>query len=329
MNEVPALPSHRRLSRWLPVVAVVVLAAVALSAWFGYRHWQARLMVADQARSTHLNRLDALEQSVEALRRDQRANARSIQDAAATNRVLRDEVLGLGQRNALLEENLARFLADSAQNGVQAARREEAELLLRQAQQRMLHAGDLEAARHLYGLAAGVLEQLDSPDYLNLRQALLQERTALDALGPGIRAQAAQQLAQWVQALDSLPDQPPPATDTSAAWWQQLLSPLVEIRPADASVLIARSERMDASDALQIEISLARAALERGDSLAWTQALQRADKWLQRLWPDSPQRQSLRGQLQQLQAIDLRPPLPELGSTLQQLRTLRAAKESP
>lgn len=327
MNEVSTPPSTRRLLRWLAVA--LVPAAVAVTAWFFYGHWQARLLQADQTRVTTLNQLAALEQSVETLRRDQRANARSIQDAAATNRVLRDEVLGLGQRNALLEENLARFLADSAHNGVQAARREEAELLLSQAQQRMLYAGDLEAARHLYGLAAGVLEQLDSPDYLNLRQALLQERAAIDALGPGIRAQAAQQLTQWIDTLDTLPEQSPPAADTAAPWWQQLLSPLVEIRPADATVLIARSERRDASDALQIELSLARAALERGDSQAWTQALRRVDSWLQRLWPDSPARQTLRSQLQQLQAIDLRPTLPELGSTLQQLRTLRAAKESP
>jgi uroporphyrin-3 C-methyltransferase len=50
---------------------------------------------------------------------------------------------------------------------------------------------------------------------------------------------------------------------------------------------------------------------------------------LQRLWPDSPQRQQHRAELKALRAVELRPALPELGSTLQQLRSMRAAKESP
>lgn len=326
MNDLPPPASSRRATRWL--LAVVVLAALAAAAWYGYRSWQTRLQQADQSRTAASLQLSALAQSVEALRRDQRANARSIQDAAATNRVLRDEVLGLGQRNALLEENLAR-LADSSRQGAQAVRREEAELLLSQAQQRLTYAGDLDGARRLYALAAGVLESIDSPDYLNLRQALLQERNALDALGPGVRAQAAGQLAQWADALEALPEQLPAAADQAQPWWQQLLSPLVQIRPADSQVLITRSERISANDSLQIELSLARAALERGDTPAWAAALGRVDTWLQRLWPDSPQRQALRTQLQALRALDLRPPLPELGSTLQQLRSQNATKEAP
>jgi uroporphyrin-3 C-methyltransferase len=326
MNDVSTSSPPRRAVRGL--LAVVALLAVAAAAWLGYRSWQARLAQTDQSRAAAALQLSALAQSVDALRRDQRANARSIQDAAATNRVLRDEVLGLGQRNALLEENLAR-LADRSRQGVQAVRREEAELLLSQAQQRLIYAGDLDGARRLYGLAAGVLESIDSPDYLNLRQALIQERNALDALGPGVRAQAAEQLTQWANALETLPEQLPQATGATRPWWQQLLSPLVQIRPADSQVLIARSERVSANDSLQIELSLARAALERGDSPAWAAALGRMDTWLQRLWPDSPQRQALRTRLQALRALDLRPALPELGSTLQQLRSQHAPKETP
>ena len=251
-----------------------------------------------------------------------------LQDVAATNRILRDEVLGLGQRNALLEENVAR-LADHSRQGAQAVRREEAELLLSQAQQRLAYAGDLDGARHLYALAAGVLESMDSPGYLNLRQALLQERSAVDALGPGIRARTAGQLTQWIEALDSLPEQGGEVAGAQPPWWQQMLSPLVQIRPADPQVLVARSERIAAGDALQIELSLARAALERGDTDGWQQALQRVDGWLLRLWPDSPRRRSQRHALAELRKIDLRIALPELGSTLQQLRGMRDGKVAP
>ena len=92
---------------------------------------------------------------------------------------------------------------------------------------------------------------------------------------------------------------------------------------------MARSERVAATDALQIELSLARAALERGDTQGWQLALQRVDGWLLRLWPDSPQRRSQRHKLAELRGVDLRIALPELGSTLQQLRAMREGKVAP
>ncbi|MBR7560435.1 hypothetical protein KC218_28205, partial [Mycobacterium tuberculosis] len=73
---------------------------------------------AAQAQTTAVQ-LKGLEATLDALRRDQRATSQRLQDAAATNRVLRDEMLGLSQRSALLEENLAK-LADSANQGRQA-----------------------------------------------------------------------------------------------------------------------------------------------------------------------------------------------------------------
>ncbi len=325
MNDVSSPSPRRRTARWIG--AGLLLVALAVAGGFAWHAWQARQHQAERDRSAASQQLAALQQMVEALRRDQRANARGLQDVAATNRILRDEVLGLGQRNALLEENVAR-LADHSRQGAQAVRREEAELLLSQAQQRLAYAGDLDGARHLYALAAGVLEEIDSPAYLNLRQALLQERTAVDALGPGVRARASAQLAQWTSALDALPEQTGQAGDARQPWWQQMLSPLVQIRPADPQVLLARSERIAAGDALQIELSLARAALERGDTETWQQALQRMDGWLLRLWPDSPQRRSQRQALAELRRIDLHVALPELGSTLQQLRTMRDGKEA-
>jgi uroporphyrin-3 C-methyltransferase len=63
------------------------------------------------------------------------------------------------QRSALLEENLAK-LADSANQGRQAVQRDEAELLLTQAAQRLNYADDVEGARRLYAQAATALADL-------------------------------------------------------------------------------------------------------------------------------------------------------------------------
>ncbi|WP_305805071.1 uroporphyrinogen-III C-methyltransferase [Stenotrophomonas sp. YIM B06876] len=324
MNEVPApLPPHRLLRRVAGVVALAALVAAGVS---GYQAWHSRERQVLQLRQTTAEQLAAFGQSLEGLRRDQRANARAIQDAAATNRILRDELLGLSQRNALLEENFAR-LADHSRQGSQALRQEEAELLLSQAQQRLVFAGDLDGARRLYALAAAALEGIDLPGYLNLRQALIQERHAVDALGPGVRASAEAQLDHFARALHQLPDAAAAASGRGTSpWWQQLLSPLVQIRPADGNVLVAHSERIAAADSLQIELSLARAALERGDTRGYRRALDRVAQWLPRLWPDSPALRQRQAELRTLRDTDLQPLLPELGSTLQQLRALRAGR---
>lgn len=325
MNEVPVSPPRRPL-RW--IVAVSVIVAVVAGGGFAYQAWHSHDQRSVQLRENAAQQQAALEQSVESLRRDQRANARSIQDAAANNRVMRDELLGLSQRNALLEENVTR-LADHSRQGLQALRQEEAELLLSQAQQRLVFAGDFDGAKRLYALAATMIESIDLPGYLNLRQALIQERNAIDALGTGPRVHAEAELARFEAALQQLPEESAGDDTQAQPWWQQLLSPLVKIRRADGNVLIARSERIAGADSLQIELSLARAALERNDSEAFRTALGRIEQWLLRLWPDSPQLRQRQSELQTLRDTDLQTPLPELGSTLQQLRVLRNGRNQP
>jgi len=111
MNEADSPPSTRRPLRWIvPVLGLLVAGGGA--AW-GWTQWQAQQAQARQRDENASLQLQGLLDSVEALRRDQRSTSQRVQDAAATNRVLRDEMLGLSQRNALLEDNMAK-LADSA-----------------------------------------------------------------------------------------------------------------------------------------------------------------------------------------------------------------------
>lgn len=185
MNDtLPPAPSPHRPMRWL--LPLAVLAVLGAGGYAGYHYWQKQQSDQLAQAQTTAVQLKGLEATVEALRRDQRAASQRLQDAATTNRVLRDEVLGLSQRSALLEENLAK-LADSANQGRQAVQRDEAELLLTQAAQRLAFADDVEGSRRLYALAATALADLPDSDGLNLRQALVQERNALDALGAGPR----------------------------------------------------------------------------------------------------------------------------------------------
>ncbi|OBU65282.1 hypothetical protein A9K58_14450 [Stenotrophomonas maltophilia] len=319
MNETPPTPPPRRLRWLLPLAAVAVLGVGGYAGWYAWQQQQDAQRA--QAQTTAVQ-LQGLEATLDALRRDQRATSQRLQDAAATNRVLRDEMLGLSQRSALLEENLAR-LADSANQGRQAVQRDEAELLLTQAAQRLNYADDVEGARRLYAQAATALADLPDSEGLNLRQALVQERDALDALGPGPRMQSLQRLDALARALQGLPAQVTGTTGSSAAkpWWQATLAPFVDITPSRQNGLLTAAERRNADDALQLELTLARAAIERGDRAGRDTALARVDHWAQRRWPDSPALRAQRAELNALRGLPLQASNPVLGSTLQQLRT--------
>ncbi len=324
VNDEPTSPRRTPGAGRLIALAILVLV-VGLAAWLGWAWWQARGEGRRDEQAMTVQRLEALEARAEALRRDQRAQAQRLLDAAATNRVLRDEVLGLGQRGALLEESVAK-LTDPDRHGAQALRLDEVELLLSLAAQRLEIAHDPAGARRAYALAAGVLDGLDDHRLLNLKQALAQERVAVDALGAGARADAFARLDSLADAIAGLPRQAPTAAPGQVRpAWQRWLAPLVDVRPSRDTTLVAPDQRAAADVALQIEIGLARAALERGDDAAYRAALTRVDAWLPRLWPDSPARRQVHARLRTLQQAQAPARPAEVGSTLQQLRALRSA----
>jgi uroporphyrin-III C-methyltransferase len=303
----------------------VALLLLAVGAWRGWTWWQASRSRADDAVATAAQRLEALESRVDALRRDQRAQAQRLQQADATNRVLRDELLGIGQRAALLEDSVAK-LADPERHGSQALRLDEVELLLSQGQQRLLLAGDLGGARRAYALAAGLLGGVDDPAYLSLRQALLQERAMLDALGADPKILALGRLEAYTASLSALPAQATMTDDAQRPWWQRAFSRVIDVRPSNQAIAVAPGDRAAGLAALQLEFALARAAAERRDRAGYRAALARADAWLLRLWPQSPALRQQRQQLRALRELPLAVTLPTLGTTLAQLRSLRAAR---
>ena len=294
------------------------MLVVAASTAFAWRHWQVseqqRQSLAEQQRA-------ALDARVESLRQAQRAQAQRLQQAEATNRVLRDELLGIGQRAALLEDSVSK-LADPGRNGAQALRLDEIELLLGIGQQRLRLHDDIDGARRALALAAPLLDGLDDPAYLNLRQALAQEQEALQALGADPRLQANVLLERIAAGIDSAtPARPAPSL--REPWYQRLLGRIVHRQPTAAAGLDQRADRDAALAALQIEFSLARAAIERRDAAGLRTALTRIDGWLQRLLAGLAGLPQKRRELAELRALPLRMESPLAGTALQQLRALR------
>lgn len=298
---------------WALFALLLVVAGM-----FGWQHWQAR---EQQQRSLAEQQRTALDARVDTLLQAQRAQAQRLQQAEATNRVLRDELLGIGQRAALLEDSVSK-LADPDRHGAQALRLDEIELLLGIGQQRLRLDDDIDGARRALALAAPLLDGLDDPAYLNLRQTLAQEQAALQALGADPRIHANALLERIADGIaGSAPPQPAPSL--REPWYQRLLGRLVHRQPTASAGLQQRPDRDAALAALQVEFSLARAAVERRDTAGFHNALTRIDGWLQRLLAGSAGLPQKRRLLAELQAMPLRMESPLAGTSLQQLRALR------
>ncbi|TYT26271.1 hypothetical protein FZO89_08360 [Luteimonas viscosa] len=324
MSDTPTVPAASRRRTGSAIAWVLVLALLGAAAFAGWQRWEAVREAGMRAADADRQRIGSLEERIATLRRDQRAQTARLQQAEATNRLLREEVIGLGQRAALVEESVQR-LADPERDAAQALRLDEVELLLAQGQQRLQLAGDLDGARQAYALAAQLLDGIADPAWLDLRQALTQERAALDALGEDPKAVAAGRLEAFAAALPSLPREAS-AARAAPAWWERAFSKVVDVRPSAAAVAVDPADRAAGLAALQLELTLGQAAIERRDEAGYRAALSRVDGWLLRLWPDSAERADRRRALQALRQRPLRVELPALGSTLTQLRQQRSAR---
>lgn len=326
-------PTPRRHVVAWTLLAVAVVAVVLL-AW---RAWpdDAADAVTDEAVDLSPEALDArllqAESAITSVRRLQDSTNQRLADTSARTGLLRDEVLGVSQRAALIEDSV-RDLSSTRSEGIAALRMDEAELLLTMAAERLRLANDTAGAIRATELADGVLSSLHDPALLNLRQTLAQELAALRALPKDPRAVAAGELDALEALLPQIsaagPAQASDATTTRGSGLSRLLDALVQIRPAGEQDLLSSADRNAGQAALSLEIALARTALDRGDQAAFRAALVRTDSWLRRLYADGPLLRDRRARLKKLAALPLATDLPVAGSTLAQLRTLQRSQRT-
>lgn len=309
---------------WLLVLAV--LAAGGYGAW---RAWQLFVPVAQEGPDLSPEALDArlldAEQAVITLRRTQQGLDQRLTDTTARTGLLRDEVLGVGQRAAILEDSL-RELSAQAGEGREALRLDEAELLLSLAQARLGIAGDLAGAIRATALAREVLEPMTDPQFISIRQTLGQELATLQALPADPRALAAGELDALEAVLPRLASRAPgepTAAGGQRPGWQRVMDAVVQVRPSSSQDLISPSDRATGEAGLGLDLALARTALDRRDAAAFRASLQRVDQWLQRLYADDAALRERRERLAALGTLPLVPDLPMQGASLQQLRDLR------
>ncbi len=318
-SDTPVSPARRSRAGGLLLLALLLITLAAAGV-LGWRQWQA-LQAQERARSQQQR--DALDARIDSLRQAQRAQSQRLQQAEATNRVLRDELLGLGQRAAAIEDSVSR-LADADRHGALSLRLDQVELLLAIGQQRLQLDGDLDGARRALALAAPLLASVDDPAWLNLKQTLAQEQAALEALGADPRSTAESLLERLVADIPLEQGAITSANQSQATpWFARLLDRIVRVQPTASAGLRDHADRQAALAALQLEAALARAAIQRRDGAGLQQALTRIDGWLQRLLAGSPQLAQRQRLIAQLHAITLHPAAPLSGSTLAQLSAQR------
>lgn len=282
------------------------------------------LEASDETSPAALDRrlLDA-ESELANLRRGQQNLEQRFNDARSRSDLLREEMLGLGQRAAIIEDNLKQ-LAEHRPENRDNLRLDEAELLLGLAQTRLGIAGDVTGAIHATALAEAALAALTDPELVNLRQTLADELAALRSLPADPRTQARQTLDALEAALPRLASgEREPGEAAPRDGLARLVDALVQIRASGEQDLLAPAERSTGEAALALELSLARTALEQRDDARFHASLQRIDGWLRRLYVDGAALREQQRQLHVLAEQSLSPSWPALGRTLEQLRDLR------
>lgn len=332
-GNVETAPAPRRgIGGWLLAVLLIAAAGVIWYQW-DKREQSEQQVVAWQREAAALEqRLDEHAAALDSVRRTQKALETRAADNASTNRVLREELLGMGERAELLEDAVGR-LADTRLRGEVMLRLNEVEFLLLLGQERLQLFGDVEATIRAYALADAVLAGIEDAVIASSRQTLAQELLALRAVPEDPRPQLRRQLAALGESLAALPvsrEGEVKTVQSNDSRLVKLLSQLVTVRRvAERDTVLGSVQRETSLGALRLQLELAQAALARPDAVAYRDALGQVDALLLRLFDRlDPGVVAVREQLAALRQTVLAPELPVLGATLQELRGLRAARRA-
>ena len=322
--------------RWPWLLALLALCAIA--GLFLFAIHSLREANADQAElieQTEASRrqIQRLEQDLARIGQEQQRLTQRIDSSNATNKVLREEILGMGERATMLEEAVAR-VAQSRLGGESALRLNEAEFLLTLGSARLSLYGDAVSTIGAFSLAEDALAGLDDPSLATLRQTLAQELEQLRSMPADPRIAIRTELASLAGQLTSLA--PADKTDTSGtnnarasdSRLTQLLGRLVTVRRYDPQAsLLGPSQRQAALATLALQLELAQVALNLPDEDAFRAALARVDDGMAGLFEREDQAvRHWHERLGQLRDANLEPMLPALGATLRELRNLRLVR---
>ncbi|MEO8003019.1 MAG: hypothetical protein ABI644_14170, partial [Arenimonas sp.] len=167
----------RRPGLWI-FILLLVAAVLAIVLWQPWTKPVAPVDAVDLSPEALDARLLNAEQQLQRAQRLQQNLEKKLADAQSRTGLLRDEVLGVNQRAAILEENI-REMAKEQNNSRQSVQLEALELLLVLSDARIHVDGDLPGALRAMRLANEVASDIRDSQMINVRQSLLQEMQAM------------------------------------------------------------------------------------------------------------------------------------------------------
>ncbi|HKY90240.1 MAG TPA: uroporphyrinogen-III C-methyltransferase [Nevskiaceae bacterium] len=341
----PSRPPRSGL-RWVGVVLwLVLMAALGLSGWAAYEWWQQHESLSDQVARGEVNdrqlasRITALEtQGGEIATRQadlSRSANRNATDIAALQSSIAESQRLMGRISDELSGGRTRFQLAAIES------------LLIMAIDRLQLEHDAASALTALETADERLAAINDPRLFPVREAIAAERTALRAVPRADVASAALSLGSLIDRVPQLPlvahapsqfESPDvreaaiPATADMPAWRRILASvttaakSLFTIRRDDNSRstrLLPPEQEAIVYQVLILELEGARVALLRGNTAAFRDELRSASSWLDREFkPDDPGVLAVRGEIERLRSYELSPPLPDIGRSLERLRSL-------
>jgi uroporphyrin-3 C-methyltransferase len=327
---VPARAAPRsRGGGTLALALLLALAAAGGAGYVGWQQWQHEQTRAAQSTdvSQLQQRVSKLESTLSGVSGERQSLSQRLDDAAAVNRSLREELLGQSARTRNLEDAVAR-LAEKSLSGHDAMLLDETESLLRMAAERYTLFHDAQGAAAAYALADQTLSAVNDSAFSGLRQSISAERDALAKSQPSSQAAALQTLTALRATLISLPLKPLNAPDSGhpADAWSRIRSALASVVTVqrDNGAPLAVADARFARELAALDLAQAQAALLAYDSKAYNAALQRVDGALASQFDDTNVAvQQARASIRQLTgALPDSTPV-QLGAALTELRNLR------
>lgn len=326
------------LPLWIALLALGVSIGLAATAYFTWHQLQQLLAeqagievgVSDRIRPLS-NAIDGVKQ---ALREDRSETDSRIAAVDARISRLDDDQQSVGHRLNVLASLMGR-----SERGWTLA---EVEYLLRIANQRLQLQRDVETASEALKSADDRLRDLADPHYLNVREQIASELSAVSAV-PVVDVEGlSARLGSALESVDELPvagtrykpqvdggaeefqaDKPAKNLDELATLVWEALSELFRLREHDKPVgpMLPPDREYFLRENLRLQLAAARLALLRNDREQYRAALETSADWLAAYFDNEDKGvASLRAGLDSMAAVDITPAVPDVSGSLRLLR---------
>ncbi len=326
-------PSSQPARRGGGTAALALVLALVAAAGAGYGLWQQwqqqRASVADSANLSSLQQRVAVLQAGLATLRDERSTLQQrVDDASQGNRALRESLLTQTEHTRRLEDAVAR-LGEKTLSGRDPMLLDQTESLLRMGAERYRLFNDAQGALDAFTLAAQTLASVNDDAFSGVRQAISDEREALQKSRPIAQAGALAQLQGLRASVAELPLKPAAQAVAPAPTgvWQRIahaLAGVISVRRDDGAPLAMVDARF-VRELTALDLAQAQVALMAFDRDGYATAMARVDANLAAQFDGADARvRDARARVEQLRSA-LPPAVSvELGAALTELRNLRS-----